>query len=541
MIVLGINGYKDRGHDGGAAIIVDGDVHFAIEEEKLINKRHAYDCCPIESINQALLYEKCNLDDVDLIVYGWDYPQIYNMINQKFISNEEMSKELFDTEKYASKIKYVDHHVAHALSSFCASNYDKALTLVIDGQGEYMGTSLFLTEKNKLPTIIMQTPISLGYFYAAITKHIGFHGGEEGKTMGLASYGKPLYLEQLRKYIYYENGELHCKFLIKKVSKDEEDATLEEWEKILQTIIPARTGKISKVDEDIMPYANLASSAQILCEEIVTNLINDYSKKYNINHICIAGGVGLNCPINSAVEKLPFITDVFIQPAANDGGVALGSAYYGALLLGDSIKDTFNVYSGTSFSDEEIEKELIKLNVKYQKCDNIADVIATKLANGEIVANFQGRLEYGPRALGNRSLLASASDPNMLEKLNNLKGREVWRPLAPVVLFEKQNEYFDYNKESLYMLKNAKVISSKIPAVTHVDYTARIQSITQKSNKLLYDILNEYNNLTGCAVLINTSFNVKGEPLVNSPKLAIESARRMHINNLSIGNFFVSL
>ena len=544
MKVLGLNGWTERGHDGGASLLVDGKLIFSVEEERLIGRRHAYDSVPTESIKACLDYAGLTLDDIDKFVFGWDYEKIYEMIGDKFISKEEMAKKLLGDSKYAEKLEYLTHHIAHAYSAFIPSNYEKALVFVIDGQGEYMGTSLYLADRNTNEmNLLMETPISLGYFYAAITQQIGFRGGEEGKTMGLASYGKPVYVDALRKLIGLdEDGNLRCSFHIDKVSKDEEDATIEKWEELLSTIIPKREGKITEVDDSIIPYANLARSAQDILSEIMTGIIRKYVKETHVNDVCLAGGVALNCPTSSAIEQMDEVNRVFVQPAANDGGISLGAAIKGAIDMGDDVQIEMIPYLGPEYNDDEIEKAIELKNYKYDKFDNIEEVIAKLLAEGKIVANYQGRVELGPRALGNRSLLASPEKYEMLVRMNELKGREVWRPLAPAVMFDKQTDCFDSDIFSPHMTKNFNVLNemkNRLEAITHVDGTARIQSVTREYNELFYKIINEFYKLTGIPVVINTSFNVKGEPIVCTPMEAIVSFEKMNLDYLALGKYLI--
>lgn len=544
MKVLGLNGWTERGHDGGASLVVDGKLVFSVEEEKLVGRRHAYDTIPTESIRACLEYAGLTLDDIDKFVFGWDYEKIYEMLGDKFISKEEMAEKVLGDKKYASKFEYLTHHIAHAYSAFTPSNYNEALVFVIDGQGEYMGTSLYLANrKTNEMKLLLETPISLGYFYAGITKQIGFRGGEEGKTMGLASYGEPVYLEALRKLISLdENGELRCIFHVDKVSKDEEEASLEKWEELLSLIIPKREGRIINVTEDIIPYANLARSAQEILAEIMTGIIRKYVKLTGVHIVCLAGGVALNCPTSSAIEKMDEVDKVFVQPAANDGGISLGAAFKGAIDMGDEVQVEMIPYLGPEYSEAEIEQALAQKEYEYQKFDNIAEVIARLLSEGKIVANYQGRLELGPRALGNRSLLASPEKYEMLVRMNELKGREVWRPLAPAVMLDHQLECFDSDIFSPHMTKNFMVLNEmkkRLEAITHVDGTARIQSVTREYNELFYNIINEFYRLTGIPVVINTSFNVKGEPIVCTPAEAIDSFERMNLDYLALGNCLI--
>ena len=544
MKVLGLNGWTERGHDGGASLIVDGKLVFSIEEEKLICFRHAYDTIPKESIKECLKSQNLTLDDIDKFVFGWDFEKIYKMLGKSFISKKEMSKELFGEEKYESKLEYLDHHLAHAYSTFIPSNYDEALVFIVDGQGEYMGTSLYLANrKNNEMKLLMETPISLGYFYSGITEQIGFYGGEEGKTMGLASYGEPTYVDQLRKLISFdEKDDIKCVFHIEKVSKDEEDATIAKWKELLSKIIPKRDGKIIEVTEDIIPYANLAMSAQKILEEIMTGIISKYVKITGVHNVCLAGGVALNCPTSSAIEQMDEVEKVFVQPAANDGGISLGAAIKGSIDAGDNPKIEMIPYLGPQYSNEEIESALKNKKYSYETYENIEKIIAKLISKGNIVANFQGRIELGPRALGNRSLLASPEKYESLVKMNTLKGREVWRPLAPAVMYDKQTMCFDSNIFSPHMTKNFNVLNemkSRLEAITHVDGTARIQSVTKEYNELFYNIINEFYKLTGIPVVINTSFNVKGEPIVCTPEEAIDSFERMNLDYMSIGNYLI--
>lgn len=546
MKILGINGWTVRGHDGGASLLVDGKLKFAIEEERLVCIRHAYDRIPYESIKMICKEENLTIDDIDKVAIGWNYPELWKMFGENFISKEEMSKTLFNTERFANKIVYVDHHLAHACSAFYPSNFTDAIVLVIDGQGELIATSVFLGRRteNRLEKIY-QTQTSLGYFYAAITEHIGFYSGQEGKTMGLASYGNPIYIDILRNFISTDNnGKIKCSFVIDKKSKDEEVETIAKWSEILSDIIPKREGKIVEISDEILPYADLAASAQKLLEEILINIVSYYCNHYGISNVAIAGGVGLNCAANGIISELPCVNNVFTQPAANDGGISLGAAIAVAQECHENINFEMIPYQGNEFNDREIEEFLKDQKVSYWKSKNLPREIAQLVSEGKIVANFQGRLEFGPRALGNRSILADPRKKEMLYKLNVLKGREVWRPLAPAVLFDEQERFFNSSQFSPYMTINCEVlenVQNKIEAVTHVDGTARIQSVSKEYNSLFYEIIKEFYKITDIPVVINTSFNIKGEPIVATPEEALKSVIAMKLDYLAIGNFIVKV
>lgn len=546
MKILGLNGWTVRGHDGGASLLVDGKLKFAIEEERLVGVRHAYDMLPKKSIEMILNKEQISMNDIDKIAIGWNYPELWSMFGSQFMSKAEVSKELFGTHAYSDKIEYVEHHVAHACSAFYPSGFDKALVLVIDGQGEYIATSIFIGDKSsKKLRKVYETPISLGYFYAAITEHIGFHSGQEGKTMGLAPFGKPVYLEDLKKCLYADaEGKLHCCFSIKKKSKDEEEETIETWSKLLSKIIKKRCEGITKIDDDIIPYANLAASGQKLLEEILTKMVVFNCGKYNVQNVVIAGGVGLNCAASGILSELPEVNGIFTQPAANDGGISLGAAIKIAVDNGEIVEFEMIPYQGNSYSNAYIREFVKKCKYTYTESEHLEKDIAKLVSDGNIVANFQGRLEFGPRALGNRSLIADPRKEDMWIRLNSLKGRELWRPLAPATLFDRQGEFFESKKFSPYMTINTRILKEKqkyLEAVTHVDGTARVQSVTKDYNPRFYSIIEEFYNLTGIPVVINTSFNVKGEPIVATPEKALQSAVAMKLDYLTIGNYIIDL
>ncbi len=546
MKILGINGWTERGHDGGASFLENGKLKFAIEEERLIGIRHAYDRVPYESIKLICEKENISINDIDKIAIGWDYPKLWKMFGAEFISKAEMSKVLFGTAEFAEKIEYVEHHVAHACSAFYPSGFENALVLVIDGQGEKIATSVFLGDKSKTTlTKLYETPVSLGYFYAAVTEHIGFFSGQEGKTMGLASYGNPKYIDQLRDLINADDqGKINCLFNVTKKSKDEEEETIAIWKGLLSKIIPARKGKIEKVTDEIIPYADLASSAQKLLEEILIKIVLYNCNQYNVSNIAIAGGVGLNCAASGILSELPCVNKIFTQPAANDGGISLGAAIAVAVANQENVNFEMIPYQGNEFNDEEILNFLNQKNYFYRKSDNLSKEIANLISEGNIVANFQGRLEFGPRALGNRSILADPRKIEMLVRLNTLKGREVWRPLAPAILYEEQTKFFSSSQFSPYMTINCRVlenVQNKLEAITHVDGTARIQSVSKEYNPLFYSIIDEFYKITGIPVVINTSFNIKGEPIVDTPEKAINSAIAMNLDYLAIGSFIIKV
>lgn len=545
MIILGVNGWIERGHDASAALIVNGEPIYAVEEERLIREKHAYDRVPVTATQFCLDYAGISPDEIDKIGVSWNFPFLYKLHRREWAGSQTLSSYLFGSEEYAQKIEYVDHHFAHACGAYFPSGYNDALVLIIDGQGETFSTSLWWGEGSHL-TFIKGYNVnrSFGYLYSAATKHAGFRIGDEGKTMGLSAYGSPGYKEFLEKIMYMDkNGELFTE--IKSTPDpsciDEEGEIIEQWhnhfeKQILPSKIPLRQVEGNQC------YADLAASVQMMLQEMVVTVVTKYTKKLNTKNVCIAGGVGLNCQLNGEILSLPVVDNVFIQPAANDGGTSLGAALALCSTNGEDIKRNMNVYMGPEFNNKYIEQCIEKRGLPYRKCSAVEKETASLLAENKVIAVFQGRLEFGPRALGNRSVLADPSSLQIKDRVNVLKGRELWRPLAPSILTEQQEEYVSSGYVSPYMtiafpVTNITVESA--PAIVHVDKTARIQTVPKDHNVTFWNTIRHFEQLTDLPIVLNTSFNKRGEPIVCTPDDALNTFIKMKLDHLVMGSYIV--
>jgi len=547
MLILGVSGANDREHDPAACLIKDGKLIAMVEEERFCREKHAPGIPPHNSIQFCLDQAEVSLDDIDYVALGWNYQKIPLWAEENTIEN--LSKIFFPKDllnhKKEIKYKFYDHHLAHAASSFLFSDFKDSYLLVMDGQGETESTSIGfgftdLTGSKKI-NFIKKYPIeySLGYMYDKIGEYIGLGHWSAGKLMGLSPYGsRALKLP----FDYDEEGNYGIKFInnfvASKENYDDEDQLKNLWSDLLTTTV----GQI--ITNNINPSKeakNLALTAQNYLEKTTGHILKYLigSSEHKSNNICISGGVGLNCSNNSFIRDV-FGLNVFVQPAANDAGVVLGAAALCSQENGYLIKRPENVYFGPDFGDNAIEDLLKKNNLNYHKPDDLTQKIAEALFDGCVVGWFQGKMEYGPRALGGRSILAKPDSKVMLKKINTLKGREHWRPLAPIVCEEDAKKYFGI-ESSPFMLFFTKVnerFLKTFPAITHVDGTTRPQTV-DKSHKLLHRLLSDYKKLSGHSVLINTSFNIKGEPIVCSPEDAISSFLKSELDILAIGNYIV--
>jgi carbamoyltransferase len=425
------------------------------------------------------------------------------------------------------KWHFVEHHLAHEASAFLAAPFDECAVLTMDGRGERATTSYgkYLDRRyQRLKQVNL--PHSLGLLYEAITDHLGFlHSSDEYKVMALASFGKPVYAPLLREVVEYK-GE--GDYIVKPA----------EWDKILGP----RRERGSEFTQDHM---NVASSLQIVLEETVLHMVEWLHQESGADNLCMAGGVALNCVLNARVrDRTPF-KQVWVQPAAGDSGTSLGAALWiDSQQRGPSKRHWHmeHAFLGPAYDDTEIEAFLKQAKLRYRRADNLAGDVADLLQKNKVIGWFQGRMEFGPRALGARSILASPLDAEMQSHLNLIKDREDFRPVAPVVLEEDVADWFVNGAVSPFMLFVYDVQPDKadrIPAVRHVDGTARIQTINRSQNPAYYDLLSAFKERTGVPVLINTSFNTRGEPVVCSPRDAVESFCSTPLDVLVIGSFIV--
>ncbi len=582
--IIGISAYF---HDSAVGLIEDGKIIYAAQEERFTRNKHDASF-PINALKDLLRFNKLKLKDIDYIVF-FEKPFLkferlietyltfapkglkqflFSMpiwLKEKLFMKKEIIKQLrkIDPRFSEKKIFFSEHHLSHAASAFFPSPFQSAIVLTADGVGEWATTSVGVGSKNKLSIKKeINFPNSLGLLYSAFTYYIGFKvNSGEYKLMGLAPFGKPIYSDKIKQYLVdvKDDGSFR---LNQKYFNFATGFTMtnENFNNLFGRTRREPETKISKF------HMNIASSIQKVTEEILLKILKNLKAEYEINNLCLAGGVALNCVANGLIAKEKIFKNIWIQPAAGDAGGSIGSAlafWYLHLkkkrIIGSS--DEMNgSYLGPNFSDEFIKESLDKIGAKYRKYKktDVTKYIAKKLSKGNAVGWFQGRMEFGPRALGGRSILADPRNENMQKQLNlKIKFRESFRPFAPAVLEKYCASWFNLNSKSPYMLfvadiNEKKVIKKKtiqqslsiinqkrsvIPGVTHVDYSARIQTVSKSLNKLFFELLNEFYKLTKTPILINTSFNIRGEPIVCTPTDAFKCFMGTKLDFLVIENF----
>ena len=492
-------------------------------------------------------------------------------IKEKLFQKDFLIKKLKSHDKNfrsENKIFFSDHHLSHAASAFFPSPFEEAVVLTADGVGEWATTTVAVGKKNKLEIKKeIHFPHSLGLLYSAFTYYTGFKvNSGEYKLMGLAPYGKPIYINQIKKLIDI---------------KDDGSFRLDQSYFNYATGLTMTNKKFNNLfgqnprnpmrEKLEQFHMDIAASIQKVTEEIMIKLAKSIRHEYGLKNLCLAGGVALNCVANGKILKEKIFENIWIQPAAGDAGGSLGAAlalWY--LEFGNSRNVNLNddmkgSYLGNEFNQDEIEKELKLIGANYNKYNysNIIEKTSQYLSEDKAIGWFQGRMEFGPRALGSRSIIANPKSENMQKNLNlKVKYRESFRPFAPSILREDLENWFKMDVDSPYMLlvaeinKNKKIEMSnyqktlfgidklnikrsEIPAVTHIDYSARVQTISRNQNKIFYDLISKFKERTGCPVLINTSFNVRGEPIVSSPTDAFNCFMGTQLDFLVIGNFIL--
>ncbi|WP_051650152.1 carbamoyltransferase C-terminal domain-containing protein [Selenomonas sp. AB3002] len=552
--VLGLN---IGNHDSAAALIRNGELISFIEQERISRNKLALGEAPVEAIMECLNSAGISMNDVSAISIGmdWNYRnKVYEM------SEEEKAKYTIFEDKnrflprhiFGEKlppIYPIRHHLSHAASAYRLSGYKECAILVVDNRGEDASTSLGLVNNNGEISFFKQVNIqnSLGIFYNRAARYAGLYGKyrEVGKFMGLASYGKPtmkMPLEPSRDKLLFkclpsvENEGIFNSINIR---------TEQLAKYFLENCFPYQSGN----NDEIMSYANFAASAQKALEDVLLDFVAELKDVTTFDSLVIAGGIALNCSANGKIEQSGLFKNIFIPPFASDAGTAVGSAlelYY--QLYGKPFTNTPLVLSGLgiSYTDDYTKIVLKNYNdkVKYFSLEDkeLYDYVAKLIAEEKIVGWMQGAFEAGPRALGYRSILADPRNRRSLIKLNTIKQREMWRPIAPSIMIEKYTEYFDGQPESKYFMNVAAMVKENkrrdIAATVHVDNTARPQAVTPAQIRY-YSLLNAFYKLTGVPVLCNTSFNNRGEPLVNTPKDAIECFLKMNLDVLVIGNLII--
>ena len=562
MYNLGISCYY---HDSAAALLKDGHVIAAVEEERFSRKKFddgypkmAIDWClnecaiSPEQIDSVAFYDKPILKFERLLdnyiavaprgMYSF-LDTIPKWLHKRLWIKNEIKNHL---KGFNGNIIFPEHHMSHAAYAFYTSQFDESAILTIDGVGEWSTASFGIAKNNKIQlTNDIRWPHSLGLFYSAFTYFLGFKVNEgEYKLMGLSSYGKPKYYDLIKENLIdvKNDGSIHLNmkyfaFTYDKVMTNENFAQLFG--------IPPR--KEDQKTEQI--HYDIGASAQKVLEDVLLKMVNHIHSKTKMKNLCIGGGVALNGVANYKVLKNGPFDNVHIPPSPGDGGSAVGCAQYLYFVHNNKkriIENNHskliqeNVYVGPSYSNEKIIKFLDSNNIKYEKFEkqSLLKKTAQLISTGNIVGWYQGKMEWGPRALGNRSILADPRNASMKDILNEkIKHRESFRPFAPSVLEEYASEYFDIDVPSPYMLMVAKVKKPEIiPAVTHVDGTGRLQTVSNYANPLYYDLINEFFKITGVPVIINTSMNVMGEPIVNTPEQAYQMIVKTDMDCLVLGN-----
>ena len=591
MFVVGISAYY---HDSAVALIHNGVIIAAAQEERFTRKKHDA-AFPAEALQFCLAQAGIRAEDVDYVAF-YDKPflkferlletylafapkgfssfrlALPVWLREKLFLKSLLAKELKSFSKevnWEDKLLFGEHHVSHAASAFYPSPFEEAAVLTLDGVGEWATSSLAIGRGKSLEVIKeIHFPHSLGLLYSAFTYHLGFKvNSGEYKVMGLAPYGRPIYVDTIFKHLIDVKPDgsfrLDMKYFDYCAGLTMTNRHFGDLFKL-----PAR-----KAEQELtQAHMDLAASLQAATEQVISRLVAGVAKETGMKNLCLAGGVALNCVANGKIFQDKSFENIWVQPAAGDAGGALGAAlaaYHGYL---DQDRKTCTgldhmrgSYLGPEFAQADIETRLRNAGAEFEVLDEqtLIATCANDLQMGNAIGWFQGRMEFGPRALGARSILGDARSPEMQSTLNlKVKFRESFRPFAPSILREDVNEWFDFDADSPYMLMVAevqekqriavpeeeknlfgidklKVARSKIPAVTHVDYSARLQTVTADTNPRYHALLSSFKQLTGCPVLVNTSFNVRGEPIVNTPEEAFKCFMGTDIERLAIGNCYL--
>src|SRR6202140_497103 len=559
MLTLGIN-YSQM-HDSSACIVRDGELLFAVAEERISRLKHDAGF-PKNAIRACLDFANVGAEQLDEVCFGWQtagpvfrhdlkcyatgkMPLTYlNGLNSTlhFLSmwHQESGAKKFAQQfgPTRARMRFVDHHLAHAISAYAYSGFDDAAVGVMDGRGAWEATTIWHGHDGRLdPVLMIPFPDSLGYFYSEFTQYLGFQrNSDEWKVMGLAPYGKPGV--DLSAFIDPQGPQghpyrAHTKRLFSSSSRS--------FAGIAELLGPPRVPE-SEIDER---HKNIAYAVQEMCETAMMSVVKMAMQKTGSRNLCMAGGVALNSKANGKIAASGLVDKLFVQPAAADDGVALGAALAPYLDGGGKLPNRAmrHGYWGPGFDDAAIEPLLRTYKSRYRRLEDVAPAVAELLAQGKIIGWFQGRMEFGPRALGSRSILADPRDPEMNTKVNNaVKFREWWRPFAPSFKKEAASEYLESATDSPFMILTAQVRPEKraiIPAVTHVDGSARPQTVEKETNPLYWRLIDEFGKRTGVPVIMNTSFNLRGEAIVHTPTDAVRTFFSSGMDALCIGSFLV--
>jgi carbamoyltransferase len=567
--ILGISSYY---HDSAACLIKDGRIAAAAQEERFNRRKYCSDF-PIQAINYCIQEGNITFEDIDyigfyekpflkfsrvIIDHLQSYPYSFGnflrtiplWLQDRLTTPLTIKREL----GYDGQILFVKHHLSHAASAFLVSPFDEAAILTCDGVGEWSTVCCCMGKGNSIKILReLHYPDSLGLLYTAVTTFLGFRAnGGEGKVMGLAAYGEPSYLHAFKKiadikpdgsfkldsgYFGFNKGSrMYGKRFVKLFGTPREPESESESESEPES-------------EPEKRYKDIAASLQVITEQAVINIARNLHRETGSSRICLAGGVFLNCLINHKILELTPFKEIFIQPAAGDSGGALGAAAYinNTLMRNPRTYVMDSAALGPEFSDSEIKRHLMLsgLNfIEYVEEDELLKFVAEKLAKNCIIGWFQGRMEFGPRALGNRSILANPAAQGIKDIVNKkVKHRELFRPFAASVLAGSEKEFFDLLADSPFMLLAAQVRNEKknlIHGVTHVDGTSRVQVVNIDASPKFFKLIYEFKKLTGLPLILNTSFNLRGEPIVCTPRDAIDCYQRSSMDYLVLGNFIAT-
>lgn len=572
MIILGLNAYHA---DSSAAIFRDGVLIAATEEERFRRIKH-WAGFPSEAIQFCLREAGVTLKDVDYICIGRDpkakfWNKVGYVLRNVFKKNTLLADRFTNSKKVASlesefksisdlseaeikaKIINVEHHRAHLASAFFASPFDEAAILSIDGSGDFTTTMIAVGKGNQIEVLdSVDFPVSAGLFYSAFTQYLGFpHYGDEYKVMGLAPYGNPSYVDQIRKILHFKSDGLFgwdadyfvnpTEIKLDYSTHIPEISTL-YGKKMVEVFGPARDPK----DELTQKHKDLAASVQRVCEELILHLLTHLQKRTGLKNICIAGGVAQNSVANGKILEKTAFENLYIPSAGHDAGISMGSALYAHnhILKQKRSPAVYSAYTGSRFSNEEIEAFLKQRGIQYQRLEDAAlyDKITDKLIEPGVVGWFSGRAEFGPRALGARSIIADPRNPKAKDLLNSkIKRRESFRPFAPSILKEYTGDYFEKVEDVPFMEKVFPIRAAQrasIPAVTHVDGTGRLQTVMKEVSPRYYALIDRFREKTGVPILLNTSFN-ENEPIVNTPAEALDCFLRTQMDMLVLENCLI--
>jgi carbamoyltransferase len=564
--VLSINpGVRSLGsHDTSAVLLENGEVVFGVEEERFTREKHATGTFPRQAIEACLESRDLSLSDVETVVVPWEPSRFLTPVPRMVREDLSRSGGLTDRAKLAGwrvksnlrprlfglnavkrelaeigiplpSVETREHHACHAASAFYPTEFDEALVVTLDGRGEHDATAVWWGDETGLERLrTYDYTNSLGYFFGGVTQFLGFYANNgEGKVMGLAPYGERN--EDIERALrsLVETG---VDYDVRELSRGSFEEATEQLEALFDRPRKDLGTDFSQWEKD------LALAAQTLVEEIVTDIVETYCEHLGTGNVALAGGVALNCKMNKRVMELDCVDELFIQPVSNDAGSALGAAMME--FEPSEVPAMSTVYWGPKYSDQEIE-ELLQMNkIRYSKPDGLERTVAERLADGALVGWFQGRMEMGPRALGNRSILADPRTVESLDRVNEyVKHREAWRPFAPSMLEAAVDEYLQNGEKSPYMIKTFDPVEERkddIPAVLHpADETTRPQTVREDQNPRYYRLLQEFDRITGIPVVLNTSFNDHGEPIVNTPTEAVKDFFGMGLDVLVLGDVVV--